>query len=71
MQDKIITYLKNNKNGTAKEISQTTGIQFTTMSKHLKRLANFNILEWEWKDNERIWRLNNRGGDGGEKEKSL
>jgi predicted ArsR family transcriptional regulator len=61
MQDKIITYLRNNKDGTAKEISEGTGIPYNIMPKHLIRLSNFRLIENKFENKERIWKLNHKG----------
>jgi predicted transcriptional regulator len=71
-QDRIINTLKENPKGlTTHEIAENLKYSYNRLPTMLMRMKNFSLVEWEWKNKERIWKLNTKGENVGKKKKSL
>jgi DNA-binding IclR family transcriptional regulator len=71
-QDKILETLKDNSKGlTAREIAREMKYPYNRLPTMLMRMKNFSLIDFIFKDNEKIWKLNYKGENVGEKKKSL
>jgi len=65
-QDRILETLKENSKGlTAMEIAIEMKYPYNKIPTMLTRMKNFSMVDFIFKDNEKIWKVNNKGENNG------